>query len=545
MEDIRKLLRHLCSQCENEVIEFKEAKRNFDSANLRKYFSALSNEANLRGLEFGWLIFGVEDQTHVIVGTSYKVGKENLERLKCEVAENLTEHITFRDIYEVIEDGKRVLIFKIPAAPRGLPVAYKGQCFGRQGESLVSLDQTLHTDWSAVCVPKATLKDLDKKALEKAREMFKKVHSHLEEEVDEWNDWTFLQNAGIAYDNQLTRAALLLLGKENSQYLMQPAVLQITWVLRDIHNMEVDYEHFTIPYLLTSDKVLAKIHNPIFRNLSGDASFSNTMKQYDDYTIREALHNCIAHMDYKMEQRITLVEEENNCLYFSNGGRFFPGNIENVLLQNMGPQKFYRNRCLCTGMVHFNMIDTIGYGIKKIFMEQRKRYFPMPDYIIDNIKGEVTVKIYGRMFDSKYVDLLKDNNLNLSLTECIWLDAVQKNRPITDDAIKHLRAKGVIGGRKPNIFLLTKTTKEMNRMIGDNRLSGIDKDVCWKLLRKMLLRTKEEGVILPDIFKILSKALPETKDEDQSLRLVKKYLAILRKEHKIEYKNKRWFLVVD
>ena len=224
---------------------------------------------------------------------------------------------------------------------------------------------------------------------------------------------------------------------------------------------------------------------------------------------------------------------------------FFPGNIENVLLQNMGPQKFYRNRCLCTGMVHFNMIDTIGYGIKKIFMEQRKRYFPMPDYIIDNIKGEVTVKIYGRMFDSKYVDLLKDNNLNLSLTECIWLDAVQKNRPITDDAIKHLRAKGVIGGRKPNIFLLTKTTKEMNRMIGDNRLSGIDKDVCWKLLRKMLLRTKEEGVILPDIFKILSKALPETKDEDQSLRLVKKYLAILRKEHKIEYKNKRWFLVVD
>ena len=94
---------------------------------------------------------------------------------------------------------------------------------------------------------------------------------------------------------------------------------------------EVDYEHFTIPYLLTSDKVLAKIHNPIFRNLSGDASFSNTMKQYDDYTIREALHNCIAHMDYKMEQRITLVEEENNCLYFSNGGRFFSGKYRECL----------------------------------------------------------------------------------------------------------------------------------------------------------------------------------------------------------------------
>lgn len=32
------------------------------------------------------------------------------------------------------------------------------------------------------------------------------------------------------------------------------------------------------------------------------------MKHYDDYTIREALHNCIAHQDYTMQQRINFVE---------------------------------------------------------------------------------------------------------------------------------------------------------------------------------------------------------------------------------------------
>ncbi|MCS2891268.1 ATP-binding protein [Parabacteroides faecis] len=361
--------------------------------------------------------------------------------------------------------------------------------------------------------------------------------------MDEWDDWTFLQRVGVACKKQLRRAALLLLGKDSCQHFVDPAVLRITWILRDIHNMEVGYEHFTIPYLLTIDKILAKIHNQNIRKLPGGSLFPAAMKQYDDYMIREALHNCIAYTDYKMGQCITLIEKENNYLCFSNGGRFLPGNIEYVLQD--GPFKYYRNTCLCTGMVNLNMIDTIGGGIKKMFMEQRKRYFPMPDYIIDNIKGEVTVKIYGCILDPKYVDLLKDKDLNLSLSDCIWLDAVQKNKPITNDAIKCLKAKGLIGGRKPHFFILSKSTKVVDRMPGYGSLLKIDKDVCWELVRKMLLRTENRGVTLSDIFKTLTKALPETENEDQMLRWVSNYLTVLRKEHKIEYQNKRWFLVVD
>ena len=44
---------------ENEVVEFKKAENNFDFDDLGKYFSALSNEANLRDKDFGWLVFGV------------------------------------------------------------------------------------------------------------------------------------------------------------------------------------------------------------------------------------------------------------------------------------------------------------------------------------------------------------------------------------------------------------------------------------------------------------------------------------------------------
>lgn len=53
-------LRNLSS--ENEIVEFKEAKTGYDFNKLGKYFSALSNEANLKGKPFAWSIFGIENK---------------------------------------------------------------------------------------------------------------------------------------------------------------------------------------------------------------------------------------------------------------------------------------------------------------------------------------------------------------------------------------------------------------------------------------------------------------------------------------------------
>ena len=52
----------LWEHSENEVVEFKKAETNFDIDELGKYFSALSNEANLRDHEFAWIVFGVWDK---------------------------------------------------------------------------------------------------------------------------------------------------------------------------------------------------------------------------------------------------------------------------------------------------------------------------------------------------------------------------------------------------------------------------------------------------------------------------------------------------
>mgnify|MGYP001237768594 CR=1 FL=1 len=63
-EQIQQLNKLLLQEYESEIVEFKEAKENYDFSDLGKYFSALSNEANLKHTENAWLVLGVEDKSH-------------------------------------------------------------------------------------------------------------------------------------------------------------------------------------------------------------------------------------------------------------------------------------------------------------------------------------------------------------------------------------------------------------------------------------------------------------------------------------------------
>lgn len=549
MEDYCLKFEQLRYSTENEVVEFKEAKESFSIDDLGKYFSALSNEANLHQQEYAWIVFGISDRKREIVGTHFKEGDKALQQLKNDMAQHITENLSFRDIITLHIEGKRILLFKIPAAPRNIIICWKNIAWGRNGESLKPLDQAKRDeirnqsplpDWSAQIITTATLDDLDDMALAKAKVMYKKVHSSKIpiDEIDGWSIEDFLCNSGIMINGKLTRAAILLLGKKEVTAKLRPAVAEITWTLRDEDEIVIDYEHFSIPFIITVDQVLAKIRNLTMRELPNGTLFPDTMKQYDDYTIREALHNCIAHQDYSLQQRITFVENPG-YLYYSNGGTFIPGTIEKVL-DTKGPQRYYRNRCLCEAMVHFNMIDTVGRGIKKMYSEQRKRHFPMPDYQIDNNIKEVTVAIYGKMIDEKYAALLQENT-SLSLKECIWLDAIQKNKPITADAIKILKAKKLIEGRAPYYRISLTVAKITHQIPKYAKIKGLDKERSIQLTIQLMKDVKDEGVTRDDVYEMLKELLPSSKTEDQKKKFVSNLFAYMKKAGLIISKGNKWF----
>ena len=234
--------------------------------------------------------------------------------------------------------------------------------------------QVLHEDWSGQICEGANLNDLDPDAVRFARKQYKEKHPKRIEEVDSWDDSTFLNKAKVSIGGGITNAGLVLLGKEESTHLLSPAISLITWVLRDVNSIERDYEHFGPPLILTVDKVFGKIRNLIYRYLPNTRLFPIEIKQYDPWVIRELLHNCIAHQDYRLRGRINLVEEQDSILV-TNLGHFIPESVEAVILRDAPPEK-YRNPFLAQAMVNLNMIDTIGSGIKRMFLKQRQRFFP-------------------------------------------------------------------------------------------------------------------------------------------------------------------------
>ena len=109
---------------ETEIVEFKEAKNDFDNDKIGQYFSALSNEANLKGVASAWLVFGVADKTHKIVGTNFISSTAKFNKVKLFINQHTSPSMSFMNIVPMNKDGKQVIMFEIPAAPRGQIISH-------------------------------------------------------------------------------------------------------------------------------------------------------------------------------------------------------------------------------------------------------------------------------------------------------------------------------------------------------------------------------------------------------------------------------------
>lgn len=452
---LKQLLHSLIERWESEVVEFKRGGKGFSTSDLGKYLSALANEANLRACESAWLVFGIDDKTRRILGSEYRQAPGELDKLKMQIADGTEPSITFRDIHELETLEGRVLLFEIPAAPMGMPIAWQGHYFARAGESLTGLGldkqdairrQTDATDWSVQLVPNATLDHLDPEAVSKARESFAKKYANRFEpgEVMGWPLPTFLDRAKLTLDGKVTRAALLLLGKEEAAPLLSPHPAQLTWKLE---GPERAYQHFGPPFLLATTRLYQQIRNVQVRILPDDQLLGVELAKYDQRIVLEALHNCIAHQDYARNGRV-LVTEEPDRLILENAGGFFEGRPEDYVTGHKTPMH-YRNPFLVNAMVELNMIDTMGYGIHEMHLGQAKRYLPMPDYDVTD-PSRVRLTIYGSIVDPAYTRMLIKKT-ELSLQEILALDRVQKQLPLDKEMASRLRRAKLIEGRQPNL----------------------------------------------------------------------------------------------
>ena len=481
---------------ETEWFEFK--RNHHEPQALGEYLSALANAACLSTQPRGYLLFGIDNETHEVIGTRFDPyaikGKGNQDLLPW-LAAGLRPNTGF-ETHIVEHPCGRVVLFEVVPA-RDQPVSFYGTAFIRIGTSKTALTKhpekaralwTRGRDWSSEVCEAATLADLEPEALAKAREQFAVKHPGQAGAMTSWDDLTFLNKAKVLKQGAVTHAALLLLGRPESSTLLSPAVAKISWVLKDADNREMDYEHFGPPFLLAGDRLQKRIRNLIVRALPGGTLFPQEITQYDPWVIREALHNCIAHQDYGLHGRIAVIEFPDRVL-LTNVGDFLPGDVETVIRQD-APQPIYRNPFLADAMVELNLIDTQGGGIKRMFETQRKRSFPLPDYDLTK-QGCVVAVISGRILDERYTRLLMERT-DLNLGQTMLLDRVQKKRPLNQDERRQLKAAGLVEGRYPNLIVAGAVAKALGETGRHIRERGFNNQYYLDLIMALV---REHGPV--------------------------------------------------
>ena len=494
LSEMPSLVLRLIGDVETEVVEYKAAKQNYDFEDIGKYFSALSNEANLRGTECGWLLFGITNDRK-INGTAYRkeasMPSVGLRRLKREIAKFTNEGMTFEEIYEFEMEDKRIVAFQIPAGAFATPTTWHGIPWSRENESLVEMPKfkleaiygQSRPDWSRQLAFEANLDDLDPDAVSFACKKYVEKFEESQPAVRDLDEVSILSKIGLIIHGHVTNAALVLLGKPEASVFLGGIEPRITWTLYASDGSTIAYEHFEPPFIMQVDRVLGKIRNEKYRFFDReDTLFPTEAYRYSPEVIRELLHNAIAHQDFRMSGKINVLEYEDR-LVFKNEGTFIPETIEAALESGYKPP-YYRNPLLSSAMNKTGMMDRNAIGIRNVFDIQRGRLLPMPTYDLTK-PTRVSVTLYGTVLNEDYSRLLaKDPNLDL--VTVLLLDLVQKGLPITKDQSRLLHERKLVRGRYPKLTISAEVAAATGAHGDYVRAKGLDNSVFKELILELL-----------------------------------------------------------
>jgi ATP-dependent DNA helicase RecG len=360
MDELLKQLAEWMNSEEDEHLEFKEAKNQFDFERLVRYCVALANEGG------GRFILGVTDQIprHVVGTQAY----QNLEKTKTGLMDRLRLRI---EADEIKHPQGRVLVFHIPSRPLGYPIAHQGAYWMRRGQALVPMTPDLlqrifaetGPDFSAEICPKATLADLDPEALENFRQRWMRktenpALGHLAHDQ-------LLIDAELLVDGGLTYAALILFGTRRAlgKYLGHAEVL-FEYRSQEASIPCQQREEYRQGFFSFMDDLWQKINARNDRQHFADGLFIWDIPTFNEMVVREAVLNAMAHRDYRLGASIFVRQFPRKLEIVSPGG-FPPGITPENILCRQSP----RNRRIAEALSRCGLVERSGQGVNRMFEE--------------------------------------------------------------------------------------------------------------------------------------------------------------------------------
>ncbi len=486
---------------EDEHLEFKAARGNYEFEKLVDYCVALANENG------GEMILGVTDKRpRQVVGTTafQDVGR---------TVAGLLDRIHLRVDAEVIPhpDG-RVLIFHVPSRPIGVPVHDKGTYWMRSGEDLVAMspDQLkrimdeAQPDFSAsVCVG-AQLKDLDVTAIEHFRALW--VRKSGNESLMSLSTEQLLTDAELIDADGVTYAAMVLLGTRPALgKLLGQAEVVFEYRSTEASGPASQREEFRQTSLTTLDSVwnLINLRNDLQAFQAGLVMLD--IPTFNERAIREALLNAIVHRDYRFGGSVFVRQYPRRLEITSPGG--FPAGItaENILWKQSP-----RNRRIAEAVAKCGLVERSGQGVNRMFEEAIREGKPVPDFHGTD-DYEVKITLNGEIQDERFLRFLEKvgrERLNSFVTEdFLLLDVIHREQPIDPrlaPRVPYLVDRGIIELAGDGKHILSRS---LYAFLGEKgvytRKKGLDRETNKALLLKHIRDNDDEGSKLDELLQVL------------------------------------------
>ena len=469
---------------EHERLEFKEARNQFDAVKLVNYCCALANEGG------GHLVLGVTDRLpRRVVGTQ---AFANLQALKLSLLQKLHLRV---EVTELMHPNGRVLVFSVPSRPIAMPLVANDTFWMRAGESLVPMSadhlQRIFAegapDFSAVVCPDARLSDLDPRAIERFRILWKKRQPSIGRRAPR----QLLADAELLVRGGVTYAALILLGKSRSL----SEYLGCSEVIFEYRHEDASYRYaqrveLRDAFLLIEEELwrLVDLRNTVHSFIDG--FHRRDIPSINEKAFREAVLNAVCHRDYR-SQASTFIRQWPSRVEITSPGGFPPG----ITVENILTKQFPRNRRLAEAFGRCGLVERAGQGANLLFETALREGKEPLDYRGSD-DHQVSLSLHVKVKEEGFLRFLehssRDAGRSLSTGELRVLDAIYREQSVPSaelDEVQGLIDLGIIerlGRRRLTV------AQKYHRVIGKpgalTRRAGLGRDTNKALLLKHLQR---------------------------------------------------------
>lgn len=446
---------------ENECVEFKSNSQTPEK--IGEYISALANSACLHQSNEAYLVFGIEDKTHKIIGTTFsyrnKKGKGN-EDFEPWLRRNITPSLDF-EIKEIELTEGRIVIFFIPAASFG-PVKFLRKAWIRAG----SCNQPLlkYPEKEAVIWDRRKPFE-NKNAMENVSEQqvfellnYDKYYrltkqqppKNLSSVISAFLQEGFLTKKSGNLNITNLGAILLAIDIKKFERLKNKTVRVITYSGIDRLNATKDIQG-KMGYAVGFESLITHISGQLPEPEKIEGSLREAQKNYPKKAIREFVANALVHQDFSMIGYNPLIEIFNNRIEISNAGKPL---VKIDRFVDSTPCS--RNEKLANTLRRMGICEQRGSGVDRALLEIELSQLPAPNFEETDSSVRITIFLSKELSNLTKIEQCRACYYHACLnhvlskgpitntTLCKRLNIEDKNKAIASRILKETREKGFI-----------------------------------------------------------------------------------------------------